>query len=504
VLSYIDKLYSVEQTRRIDRIAAQQPGCSDDVLMERAGEAAFALLRRVWPNARRIAVLCGAGNNGGDGYVLARLARAVGLAPQLAVVVGPPRAGSEAERARQAYVASGGSETSVPANALAEADVVVDALLGTGLDRPPGGAVADAIDAINAARTPVLALDVPSGLNADTGTAPGVAVEAAATLSFVARKQGLYTGAARERCGQLHFDDLGVPALAIDAAGTAPAGLLDLNALRAQWLPRRRRGAHKGDFGHVLVLGGDHGYGGAVCLASAAAARAGAGLISVATRPAHVAAVLAGRPEVMARGVDDTAGLAPLLARASVVAIGPGLGFATFGRALWAAALDCGRPLVVDADALNLLATDPQRNDDWILTPHPGEAARLLGLTTAQVEADRYAAVRALQRRYGGVALLKGAGTLVCDGQSPVGVVPYGNPGMASGGMGDVLTGVIAALLAQGVPAMQAAALGACLHGAAGDAVAAARGERGLLAGDLIERLPSLVNGTGHGAQLGG
>jgi NAD(P)H-hydrate epimerase len=205
----------------------------------------------------------------------------------------------------------------------------------------------------------------------------------------------------------------------------------------------------------------------------------------------------------MARGVDDTAGLAPLLARASVVAIGPGLGLASFGRTLGAAALDSGRPLVVDADALNLLAQDPQHRDHWILTPHPGEAARLLGLTTAQVEADRYAAVRALQQRYGGVALLKGAGTLVCDGEAPIGVVPHGNPGMASGGMGDVLSGVIAALWAQGVPAAQAAALGACLHGAAGDAAALARGERGLLAGDLIERLPALVNGTGHGAQLG-
>lgn len=496
-------LYSAEQARQIDRAAAQQPGCSGDALMERAGTAAFALLRRLWPHARRIAVLCGAGNNGGDGYVLARLAQGAGLSPQLTAVVGPPRAGSEASRARQAYVASGGNETHVPADALAEADVVVDALLGTGLDRPLAGAVADAIDAINAARAPVLALDVPSGLNADTGAAPGVVVEADATLSFVARKRGLYTGAAREYCGRLHFDALDAPALAIDAAGAAPAGLLDLDGLRDQWLPRRRRGAHKGDFGHVLVLGGDYGYGGAVCLATTAAARTGAGLTSVATRPEHVGALLSRTPEVMARGVDNAAASAPLLARASVVAIGPGLGLAPFGRALWAAALDSSLPLVVDADALNLLAVDPQRRQDWILTPHPGEAARLLGSTTAQVEADRYAAVRALQTRFGGVVVLKGAGTLVCDGQAPVGVVPYGNPGMASGGMGDVLTGVIAALWAQGLPALPAAALGACLHGAAGDAVATRRGERGLLAGDLLEVLPALLNGMDHGAHLG-
>ena len=193
----------------------------------------------------------------------------------------------------------------------------------------------------------------------------------------------------------------------------------------------------------------------------------------------------------------------PLLARASVLAIGPGLGQGDFGRALLGAALDSGLPLVVDADALNLLAVAPERRADWILTPHPGEAARLLGIATAQVEADRYAAVRALQARFGGVVLLKGAGTLVCDGQAPVGVVPYGNPGMASGGMGDVLTGLIAALWAQGLPALAAAALGACVHGAAADAVAARRGERGLLASDLLDALPPLLNGTHDGAHLG-
>ena len=501
MLSLLDKLYSVQQTRRIDQIAAQQPGCSGDALMERAGAAAFALLRRRWPDARRLGVLCGAGNNGGDGYVLARLAHLAGLAVELIAVAGPPRAGSEAERARQAYLACGGAELP-DATPPASADLLVDALLGTGLDRPPGGAVAEAIAAINAAGQPVLALDLPSGLHADTGAAPGALVRATTTISFVARKQGLYTGVARECCGELYFDDLGVPALACEAAGEPPAVLLDLPTLRARWLPPRRRGAHKGDFGHVLVLGGDHGYGGAACLAGTAAARAGAGLTSVATRPAHLPALLAARPELMVRGVDDAAGLAPLLQRAGVLAIGPGLGQGDFGRALWTAALACSLPLVVDADALNLLAQAPQRRDDWILTPHPGEAARLLACPVAQVEADRYGAVRALQRRYGGVVLLKGAGTLVCDGRAPVGVLPYGNPGMASGGMGDVLTGIVAGLLAQRLPALAAAALGACLHGAAADAVAARRGERGLLAGDLLDALPALLNGTDHAAQL--
>jgi NAD(P)H-hydrate epimerase len=503
VLSSLEKLYSVAQTRQIDRAAAQQPACSGSALMERAGAAAFGVLRQRWPAARRLGVLCGAGNNGGDGYVLARLAQLAGLQVRLAAVAGAPRPGSEADSARQWFMACGGVEHHDAAQALADAEVGVDALLGTGLDRPPEGAVARAIGALNDGDRPVLALDLPSGLDADTGHAPGAVVRADATVSFVARKQGLYTGAARDCCGTLTFDDLGVPAQALGAAGEAPAVRLDLPQLRAALLPARRRGAHKGDCGHVLVLGGDLGYGGAVRLAGEAAARAGAGLTSVATRAAHVAALIAGRPELMARGVDTAADVAPLLARASVLAVGPGLGQGDFGRALWGAALGSGLPLVVDADALNLLAASPQRRDDWILTPHPGEAARLLGTTAAQVEADRYAAVRALQQRYGGVVVLKGAGTLVWDGQAPVGVVPYGNPGMASGGMGDVLSGVIAALLAQGLPAPAAAVLGACLHGAAGDAVAARRGERGLLAGDLLDELPQLINRADDGAKLG-
>ena len=503
MLSLLEKFYSVAQSRMIDSTAARQPACTGSALMERAGASAFALLRARWPAAQRLAVLCGAGNNGGDGYVLARLARLAGLPVRLAVAAGPPRPGSEADAARQWFLTCGGSEEVFSAAVLTQADVVVDALLGTGLDRPPAGPMTDAIAAINAAGRPVLALDVPSGIDADTGRAPGAVVQADATISFVVRKQGLYTGAARDCCGQMNFDDLGVPQVALEGAGEAPAVRLDLPCLRAAFLPPRRRGAHKGDCGHVLVVGGDHGYGGAVRLAGEAAARGGAGLTSVATRPRHVAALIAGRPELMPRGVDTAADLAPLLARASVLAVGPGLGQDDFGRGLFGAALDSGLPSVVDADALNLLAAAPQRRENWILTPHPGEAARLLGIATAQVEADRYAAVRALQARYGGVVVLKGAGTLVCDGQPPIGVVPYGNPGMASGGMGDVLTGLIAALWAQGLPALAAAALGACLHGAAADVVAARRGERGLLASDLSNELPSLLNGMDDGADLG-
>jgi NAD(P)H-hydrate epimerase len=272
--------------------------------------------------------------------------------------------------------------------------------------------------------------------------------------------------------------------------------VLDLKKLQCL-LPPRERNAHKGLFGHVLVIGGDTGMGGAVALAAEAAARTGAGLTGVATQPAHVAAILARRPEIMVTGVTSGQALEPLLARPSLLVVGPGLGHSAWSEQMLQQATLCGLPLVLDADGLNLLAAgrvvrEPRR-DNWILTPHPAEAARLLGVTTADIQQDRSAAARALQQRYGGVIVLKGAGTLVCGPDGITGSCTGGNPGMASGGMGDVLAGIIGGLLAQGLTATDAASLGVCLHAEAAD-IAARQGERGLLASDLLAPLRSLVN----------
>lgn len=271
---------------------------------------------------------------------------------------------------------------------------------------------------------------------------------------------------------------------------------LDLKKL-LRFLPLRERTAHKGMFGHVLVIGGDTGMGGAVAMAAEAAARTGAGLTSAATQPAHVAAILARRPEIMVTGVTSGQELEPLLARPSLLVVGPGLGRSAWSEQMLQQATLCGLPMVLDADGLNMLAAgrvvrEPKR-DNWILTPHPAEAARLLGTTTAEIQQDRPAAVQALQQRYGGVAVLKGAGTLVCGADGTVSICNGGNPGMASGGMGDVLSGIIGGLLAQGLKAMDAACLGVCLHAEAAD-IAAKQGERGLLASDLITHLQTLVN----------
>ena len=336
----------------------------------------------------------------------------------------------------------------------------------------------------------MLALDVPSGVDADTGHVPGVAVRAHATVQFIAAHRGLATGAALDHCG-----DRVVARIGVGSDGFAPSAVaLHRDALQ-RWLKPRRADSHKGAYGHVLCIGGDVGNGGAIMLCCEAALRSGAGLVSVATRPSHVSPLLARRPEAMVVGIEQTSAVDDLIKAANVIAIGPGLGTQTWGRELLDAALGAGKPLVIDADGLNLLAgSDTQLPVDTILTPHPGEAARLLGIDTRAVQVDRYAAAAALAQRFGSVVVLKGAGTIVAaPGQTPC-VIDAGNPGMAVGGMGDLLTGVIAALRAQGMGAFDAACCGALLHAVAGDVAAQDSGERGLLPSDLLDHMRRLAN----------
>lgn len=491
------RLYRAAQVRELDRIAIEEYAIPSDELMRRAGVAAFSELRRRWPEARRLAVLCGRGNNGGDGYVVARLAREAGVEAAVFVPAGIPAPQGAAGRAAGLWRDAGGAiDEWHGAVDLRDCDVIVDALLGTGLDRAPEDAWLEAIEAINASGRPVLAIDVPSGLDADRGSAPGAAVRADLTVTFIGLKTGLFTGSGRELSGEVRFSALGLSEDILARAEPA-AGRLSPDVFNALLGPRRR-GAHKGDFGHVLVIGGDHGMSGAVRLAAEAAARSGAGLVSVATRAAHAPLVNVMRPELMAHGVEQAQDLAPLLARADVIALGPGLGRSEWSRAVFELALASGLPLTLDADGLNLLCEHPRRRDDWVLTPHPGEAARLLDSSVAMIEQDRYAAIEALQQRYGGVVVLKGAGTLVRGSRAEVAVCADGNPGMATGGMGDVLTGIIAGLLAQGITLADAAGLGVLLHAMAGDRAAADGGERGLLAGELLQHLRPLLNPRGE------
>ena len=484
-------LYSAAQTRELDRLLIEQTQTPGIVLMERAGSAAFELLRQRWPEAQRLAVFCGGGNNGGDGFVVARLAQRAGLAVTLYLLADPARLSGEAQQAFQSLNLSTITFHRQLTDEPLEFDLLVDGLLGTGLNTPVGGLYAEAIAQINSSEIDVLALDVPSGLDASSGAVLGCAVRAAVTISFIGLNRGLLTGQGPGYCGEVSFADLGCPD-EIYQQIAQPTQRIDYQTLKHLLKPRPAD-AHKGMCGHLLLVGGEQGMSGAIRIAAEAALRCGAGLVSVATRAQHADQLTSQRPEIMSHGVEDLVTLRPLLERALVIVCGPGLGRSAWGKMMLDEVLKQSKPLVLDADALNLLAAEPQQRDSWLLTPHPAEAARLLGVATNEVQADRFKAVAELQQRYGGFVLLKGAGTLMCGPDGDVMLCSDGNPGMASGGMGDLLSGVMGALLAQGMPLAQALTFGVALHGIAGD-YAAGDHPRGLLASDLLPCLRELVN----------
>jgi NAD(P)H-hydrate epimerase len=486
-------LYSVAQVRALDSYAIAELGVPGYTLMRRAGEAALRALRTRWPTASRIAIVCGGGNNAGDGYVVARYARAAGLEVSLLAVIDPAQLRGDALRAADEYRAGGGQLQPFAAALLNDAEVLVDALLGTGLRQSLRPEFAAAIAAMNGAGRPILALDLPSGLDGDSGQAHGVAVRADTTVTFVAPKTGLYLGDGPEYAGRVLLDNLGIEPPP-GAANEPVMERVDESDI-ARALPRRGHAAHKGDFGHVLIIGGAPGMPGAVRLAGEACLRSGAGLVTIATASEHVVAIVAGRPELICHGVRGADDLAAPLAAASVVAIGPGLGTGAWSRVLFDAVLTCEKPLVIDADALNMLAASGLRAPaNSILTPHPGEAARLLDLSSAQVQSDRRGALQLLIDRTGTLVVLKGAGTLIgAPGRVPA-LCTRGNPGMAAPGMGDVLTGAIAAILAQCRDPWLAARAGVMAHALAGDDLARSGGGRGMLALELTETLGRWVN----------
>lgn len=484
-------IYSVATVREIDRTAIEDEGIPGYTLMTRAGAAAVSESCRRFPGARRWQVVCGAGNNAGDGYVVARLAAREGIAVSVVALVDPAALRGDAATAHADFRAEGGVVSEWSGQLDPAADLIVDGVLGSGLERDVAGEFALAVAAINSHGAAVVALDIPTGIHGDTGAVMAFAVRADLTVTFVGLKAGLFLGAAPDYCGHIVFADLGIPPACRQAA-VAEFRRIDDDRLQQALAPRPRT-SHKGDFGHVLIVGGGPGMPGAVRLAGEAALRAGAGLVSVATHPAHAAMLVASRPELMSHGIESAEQLEPLLSRADVVAFGPGL-----GRSEWAAGLvrrltgdECRA--VWDADALNWLADAPQAAPQRIITPHPGEAARLLGCDVAAVQAGRRDALAGLRRRYGGVAVLKGAGTLVSSASGSPWLCTAGNPGMATPGMGDVLTGIIAALLAQGLAPEEAAAIGVAVHAQAGDQ-AARTGERGLIASDLLAELRRIVN----------
>jgi ADP-dependent NAD(P)H-hydrate dehydratase / NAD(P)H-hydrate epimerase len=474
-------LHSAEQVRQLDAqlIAAGTPGFE---LMTRAAHAAWRALRRRWPETGEITVLAGRGNNAGDGYLIAALAQRAGWRVRVLAVGDSAQLAGDAALARDEAVAAGLPVLAWRAD-LPLAGVVVDALLGTGLCGAVREPYAEAIAAINGSGLPVLAVDIPSGLHADTGAVLGCAVRASLTVTFIALKIGLLTGEGPACTGTLQFDDLqGDPGLLAQAQAPSVAQRLDAGVLPR--LAARSRTTHKGQCGHVLVVAGDLGMGGAGLLSAESALRAGAGLVSLATRSEHVAAALVRRPEVMSQGMASANQLLPLAQRADVSVVGPGLGQGAWSVGLLSVMAATDMPQVWDADALNLLAAGRCHGPtQGVITPHPGEAARLLGISSAEVQSDRPAAARQLAARYGLVVVLKGAGSLIAEPEGRLALCDRGHPAMAGAGLGDVLAGLVGALLAQGMTPFEAACLGVWLHACAGEQLGAQG--RGLAAADL-------------------
>jgi hydroxyethylthiazole kinase-like uncharacterized protein yjeF len=503
------------EMRAADRATIDEIGLPGALLMENAGAAVAAAALGRYPDARRAVVVCGKGNNGGDGFVVARRLRHRGAT---AVLVGRREdVAGDARMHLLAYEKSGGSliEAGAPGawaaaeEQLRSADLVIDALLGTGLDQEPRGLAKEAIASMRSAGdrgVPVVAVDLPSGVPSDSGQVAWPTVRADLTVTFAAPKLGHVIPPACDLVGDLIVADIGIPASYL----ASRVGLIEtIDAARG--FATRAPSSHKGTFGHVLVVAGSIGKTGAAVLAASAALRGGAGLVTLAT-PANALASMPGlRPEVMAEPLAATAAgamglgaldraLALAESRAAVV-IGPGLGQEVetrdFVRAFVAR---CHRPLVVDADGLNALGPigDPnapalaEREGAMVLTPHPGEMARLLNTTAADVQSRRLDAALALARRVGAHVVLKGQRTLIAEPSGRVAVNPTGNPGMATGGTGDVLAGLMGALLARHDPWLAAVAA-VFVHGRAGDLAAARLGQSSVLAGDLVDELPRAI-----------
>lgn len=474
------KLYSATQAQDIDRHVIKQLDLTGLTLMKRAAGFANLVIQKQWPQAQQIYILCGPGNNGGDGYALAKIAHINGQKVDIAQIGQPPIEG-DAAQARQEAQALGLIAADFSAQKLMQADLVVDALFGIGLNRPLEAPWNQIIDAINMAQRPILALDLPSGLDANTGRVLGTAIQAQHTVSFIVQKIGLYLNDGPDYTGQVHLGDLQLPNELLDAFSPLATSWEqnDLSSIQ------RRRNTHKGTYGSALLIGGNYNMLGALALAGKACLRSGAGLTKLISRAEHMVALTQTQPELMCYQHSDFHRLA---IKSDVIAIGPGLGMDSWAWNLYEAVCKSNRPLVLDADALNCLALEPFHYERWILTPHPGEASRLLERPIHVIQNDRISAIQALHKRYGGVIVLKGAGSLIYDGQN-LALCRFGNPGMAVGGMGDVLTGLIAGLVAQGFSLFEAAQRGVELHARAGDKVAQNRGPSSLLPSDIIDLL---------------
>jgi len=487
-------VYSSEDVSEVDQIAIEQENITGFILMKRAANFSFQQAEKYFPNINSIMIFCSSGNNSGDAYLLGCLAIENNIKTKVISLCNTATLRNHALKAFNEYRSLEGEILDWNNQIDIDCDLIIDGIFGIGINRNVEGKFLQAINKINKSKSPVLSLDIPSGLNANSGEIMGSSIQANLTATFIGRKKGLYLNQGPLMSGCIEYSDLSIPNSCFKHA-TKELEIVNQSLLE-QHLKPRSRASHKGDFGHVLVVAGNHGMGGAARITSESALRTGAGLVSIITRPENVAIISKTTPEIMAHSSDDRSGkISELFKRADVIAIGPGLGIDEWAKDLFDKALNSKKQLIIDADGLNLLADYAIKKDNWILTPHPGEAARLLGCLNSEVQEDRLASLKKLIDKYGGVTLLKGNNTLVgAAGEIPL-VITEGNPGMSTAGMGDLLTGIIAALCSQfkQVNPKNLTALGAYIHAVAGDQ-AAKTGERGIIATDLFSELKDIIN----------
>lgn len=508
-------VFTAEEMRRLDRRAITELGIPGTTLMENAGAGAAREIRSAFGALRgkTVVVLCGKGNNGGDGFVVARHLRRGGARVRVFLVGSITEVRGDAAVKLREYQRSRGQVTEVLRDeqiggverALAGADIIVDALLGTGLSGPAEGLMARSIAAINAAGRPVVALDLPSGLSSDTGRLLGPTVAATLTTTFAGLKRGLLLYPGAQNAGTVRVIPIGIPPAEVGRG--ISEFLLESSDIRPLF-PPRAPDAHKGTFGHLLVVAGSVGKTGAAALTGRAGLRSGAGLVTIACPASQQPVVAALGMEIMTEALPETPSqslalkakdrLLDLAARVEAVALGPGVSLDPETQALVRELIaEIRRPLVVDADGLTALAGHldllKRVPAPRCLTPHPGEMARMLGMTVAEVQSNRIETVRAFCQRYGVFVALKGARTVLGEPSGKIVLNPTGNPGMATGGAGDVLAGMVGAFLSRGMdprPALQAAVY---LHGLAGGLARDARGEEGMIAGDILEMIPRAI-----------
>lgn len=478
-------LYDKEAVYRLDKAAVRHDGLVEVELMHRAGQGVWQAIGERWPSLSSITVFAGSGNNGGDAYVVALLAREQGVEVQL-IHTGNLTGQSETARHFRELWHQAGGETDLWNQQAIVGDLIVDGLLGIGLSRQLDDEAQSLIQHINACSVPKVAIDIPSGLNADTGVAQPCSVLADLTVTFIGKKVGQYLADGPDYCGELLFDDLGVSS---QVKSGEPPALYVIESGNILLPEKRKQNSHKNQFGHLLIIGGDRGMSGATMLAAQAALRAGAGLVSVLVHPeclSHLSAV----PELMVESWDQIEGK---LDQASVILVGPGLGQSKAAKSCLQALLSVKKPLVIDASALDSHFLISLKSDRVVITPHPGEAASLLSLTTAEVQSDRMQASQRLVDKFEVVSVLKGSGTLVQQkGSIPV-INVRGNPGMAVAGMGDVLAGLVAAFLGQNLTPFEAAQSAVLIHALCAEEYALDKDEAGLIASDISQLVPRIL-----------